>query len=196
MARHARLLGRPSRRGRWRCATSASTPRGTSPAIRSVAKLRRRFANISTLAELDDLIAPLDPTIALVAGRRADPPRPHQRPDPGRPARWLPRPSRRRHGARRLARDGAQRRMTDGRSGVGLAAPTRAAVADRCSVRGPRSRHRRVARRRRGPGRLRAPAGDRRRRPRSHAAPDELVIAADTTVDLDSAILGKPDDDA
>jgi nifR3 family TIM-barrel protein len=29
---------------------------------------RRRFANISTLAELEDLIAPLDPTIALVAG--------------------------------------------------------------------------------------------------------------------------------
>ena len=29
---------------------------------------RRRFANISTLAELEDLIAPLDPAIALVAG--------------------------------------------------------------------------------------------------------------------------------
>ena len=29
---------------------------------------RRRFANISTLAELEDLIAPLDPAVALVAG--------------------------------------------------------------------------------------------------------------------------------
>jgi nifR3 family TIM-barrel protein len=31
-------------------------------------EVRRRFANISTLAELEDLIAALDPTIALVAG--------------------------------------------------------------------------------------------------------------------------------
>ena len=31
-------------------------------------EVRRRFANISTLAELEDLIAPLDPAVALVAG--------------------------------------------------------------------------------------------------------------------------------
>ena len=31
-------------------------------------EIRRRFANVSTLAELDDLIAPLDRTMELVAG--------------------------------------------------------------------------------------------------------------------------------
>ena len=43
------------------CGRSASTPRGTSPATRSAARLRRRFAQVSTLAELDDLVAGLDP---------------------------------------------------------------------------------------------------------------------------------------
>ena len=52
----------------WRCATSASTRRGTSPATRSAARARRRFSNVSTLAELDDLLAALDPSLALVPG--------------------------------------------------------------------------------------------------------------------------------
>ena len=65
-------------------------------------EVRRRFANVSTLGELDDLIAALDPAIALVDGWRADSSRPHQRPDSCRPSRRLPRSSRRPHRARRL----------------------------------------------------------------------------------------------
>ena len=43
-------------------------------------QLRQRFAQVSTLVELEDLVAGLDPTLRVVDGRRADPPRPHQRP--------------------------------------------------------------------------------------------------------------------
>jgi hypothetical protein len=43
---------------------------------------RRRFANVSTLAELEDLIAPARPGDRARRGRRADPPRAHERPDP------------------------------------------------------------------------------------------------------------------
>ena len=106
---------------------------------------RRRFANISTLAELEDLIAPLDPTSAR-RRRRAHSPRSHQRSHSGRPARRLPRSSRRPHRAGRLARDGAQRRMTSGRPCFGVAASARAADPDRRAVHGARARHRRVAR--------------------------------------------------
>ena len=75
-------------------------------------EVRRRFANISTLgrARGPDLCA--RPDHHAGRGRRADPPWPHQRPDPRRPAGWLPRSPRRPRRAGRFARDGAQRRMT------------------------------------------------------------------------------------
>ena len=52
----------------WRCATSASTRPGTSPATRSAARSAGGSAMVSTLAELDDLIAALDLTLAVVPG--------------------------------------------------------------------------------------------------------------------------------
>ena len=68
MRRSRRAARRAPRARTWRCATSASTPRGTSPATRSAARPAGGSATCRTLAELDDLLGALDPTLALVPG--------------------------------------------------------------------------------------------------------------------------------
>ena len=72
-------------------------------------EIRQRFAQVSSLAELDDLAGCARPDLRGRSWRRADPARPHQRTDPRRPAGRLPRRSRRPR-ARRL-RAGRRRRV-------------------------------------------------------------------------------------
>ena len=180
----------------WRCATSASTPRGTSPAIPVGGEVRRLFATVSTLGRAGgpDRRARSDDRPIVEGGERIR--RGHTNgpirvalpfgyldhlddltvPDDG-------------------ARDGAQRRMTPRRPRLGVAAPAGAADAARraISTSHPADIDESVMRRR-GPGRLRTPAvvGEGRARSPLDRDTDELVIAADTTVDVDGRILGKP----
>ena len=80
-------------------------------------EVRRRFSMVASLSELEDVLAGLDPTARVVAGRRAHQARPHERSDQGEPARRLARrprtraSARRRHRARRRRRDGPLRRL-------------------------------------------------------------------------------------
>ena len=94
MVDHARPSSPTTATSRWPCATFRKHASWYLTGYPVGGELRRRFGQVSTLAELDDLVAGLDPALTVVDGRRADPPRPHQRPDPRRPARRLPRRSR------------------------------------------------------------------------------------------------------
>ena len=80
---------------RWPCATSASTRPGTCRAIRSDPRCAAGWRMVSSLAELDEILAELDPHDRDGRGRRADQARPHQRSDQGRAARRIPRRPRR-----------------------------------------------------------------------------------------------------
>ncbi len=84
------------------------------------------------------------------------------------------------------------------RAGLGVASPQRAAALGRPGVRRASGRHRRVGR---CPERCRPATSrdSRARRPQPSPAAsvtDAIVVAADTTVDVDGQILEKPIDDA
>lgn len=74
--------------------------------------MRREFGMVSTIGELEDLIARVDPDTRIVEGGERDPPRSHQRPHPRCAAERLPRSPRRPHRPRRRRGHGAQRWLT------------------------------------------------------------------------------------
>ena len=68
MADHAGSSSSTSARSTSRCATSASTPSWYLTGYPVGGEVRRRFAQVSSLAELDDLLGELDPAMTIVPG--------------------------------------------------------------------------------------------------------------------------------
>ena len=173
-------------------------------------EVRRRFSMVKTLMELEDIVAGLDPAARIVDGgeriKRGHTNGPIKVEPPGRVARRSPPrgTARRRHGARRRRRDGAVGRlMIDdpcrGPAGAGVGVTSRRELLRSVglefevvpadideSVRAGEMPVDYVASTvgREGGGR------------RGAVGADAIVVAADTTVDVDGQILDKPVDAA
>ena len=172
-------------------------------------EVRRRFSMVKSLIELEDIVAGLDPTARIVdGGERIKRGHTNGPIKVGLPDGWLD--GHRRHEFFTTSRcptttrswpspaaDDRTAHWSSARVGVGIAPPFRVALLRRIGVRRGSRRHRRIDARRRGTVRLRGPTVGREGPCRRRAGRCScVVVAADTTVDVDGRILEKPVDDA
>jgi len=198
MARHAHPLGRPPSARTWRCATSASTRRGTLTGYPVGGETRRRFAQHLLVDRAGRSHRPTrcshraSSRVASAFGAVT----PTARFGSLLPDGYTSTISTDVTRAGRLACDGAQRRMTKvilaSESPRRLDLLSQIVFASRFAFLTSTNRRWRE----RKPTAYVRPARDSQRPWRSPRAPDELVICLPTrTVDLESMIMGKPSDD-